>query len=149
MSVPYIDTDPIVRMLTGDDPIKQVAALQLFKRVEEGELVVAAPITVIADAVFVLGSASIYRLPRAEITGLLLPLVLLPGFQIPQKQVVARALVIYGETRIDFGDAVLIAAMEDDGSRTLISHDRHFDRVPGIQRVEPGHYQYEGNSQRP
>lgn len=138
MSIPYIDTDPIVRMLTGDDPDKQLAALRLFTQVEQGELLIAAPITVIADAVFVLSSARIYRLPRSEITALLLPLVQLPGFRIPQKHVVIRALVIYGETRIDFGDAVLIAAMEADGARTLISHDRHFDRLSGIQRVEPG-----------
>lgn len=149
MSLPYIDTDPIVRMVTGDDPVKRVAALRLFKQVEQGELIVAAPITVIADAVFVLGSTSIYRLPRAEITALLLPLVLLPGFRIPQKQVVARALVIYGESRLDFGDAVLVAAMEDDGSQTLISHDRHFDRVPGIQRFEPGQLNNEAAGPQP
>lgn len=151
MSIPFIDTDPIVRLVTGDDPVKQAAAHRLFARVGQGHLLVAAPITVIADAVFVLSSPHTYRLTRPQVTALLLPLVQLPGFRIPQKQVVIRALILFGETKLDFGDAVLVAAMEADGVRTLISHDRHFDRIPGIQRVEPGQLdlEYEANGARP
>ncbi len=63
MTVPYVDTDVIIRLGTGDDPAKQAAARALFRAVEEGRLTVAAPYTVIADAVFVLSSPRTYGLP--------------------------------------------------------------------------------------
>jgi predicted nucleic acid-binding protein len=56
MAYPFIDTDVIIRFLTGDDPRKQAAAAALFQRIEQGALTVAAPVMVIADAVFVLHS---------------------------------------------------------------------------------------------
>ena len=50
MTQPFIDTDVIIRFLTGDDPDKQAAATALFEQVEQGLLTVQAPDTVIADA---------------------------------------------------------------------------------------------------
>ncbi len=35
MTIPYIDTDVIIRLVTGDDPTKQRAARALFKRIED------------------------------------------------------------------------------------------------------------------
>ena len=61
MSVPYVDTDVIIRLVTGDDAAKQAAARVLFRAVEDGQLTVAAPYTVIADAVFVLASPRTWR----------------------------------------------------------------------------------------
>jgi uncharacterized protein len=137
VTVPFVDTDVIVRLLTGDDEAKQVAALALFDEIASGRLIVAAPDTVIADAVFVLGSPKIYRIPRPRVRELLVPLILLPNFRLPNRRILLRALDIYAATRLDFGDAMLVAAMEKRGSRTLYSWDRDFDRVSGIQRVEP------------
>jgi predicted nucleic acid-binding protein len=149
VTVPFIDTDPIIRLLTGDDPVKQAAADRLFRQVQGGHLAVAAPLTVIADAVYVLSAPHSYGLPRSEVAALLLPLVQLPGFQIPQKQVVVRALMLFGEVNVDFGDAMLIASMEAEGVRTIITHDRHFDRIPGIHRVEPGQLALEPEGPEP
>lgn len=58
MADAYVDTDVLIRLLTGDDLAKQAAAAALFERVERGELTLAAPDTVIGDAVYVLRSAS-------------------------------------------------------------------------------------------
>jgi predicted nucleic acid-binding protein len=63
----YVDTDVIIRLVTGDDAAKQAAARTLFRTVEQGQLTIAAPYTVIADAVFVLSSPRTYRLPRAQV----------------------------------------------------------------------------------
>jgi predicted nucleic acid-binding protein len=58
MTEPFIDTDVIIRLLTGDDPVKQDRAKALFRGVEDGSLTLQAPLTVIADAVHVLSSIS-------------------------------------------------------------------------------------------
>lgn len=63
MAIPFVDTDVIIRLLTGDDPVKQAQAASLFEQVEQGKLSLAAPDTVIADAVFVLASPRLYHVP--------------------------------------------------------------------------------------
>jgi predicted nucleic acid-binding protein len=137
MSDAFVDTDVIIRLLTGDDPVKQARAEELFKRVEASELTLHAPDTVIADAVFVLASPRLYHRPRADVRDLLLALVRLPGFHVDNKRVVFRALEIFGEHNVDFGDAMIVAATELTGLQTLYSYDADFDRFQGVGRVEP------------
>jgi predicted nucleic acid-binding protein len=135
--VPLIDTDVIIRLLTGDDLEKQARARDLFKRIEAGELTVFAPITTIADCVYVLSSPSLYKLPRAEVVGLLLPLLRLRGFRLQDRRAVLKALDLYAATALDFGDAYLVTSLQRLGSRTVYSFDRDFDRIKEIQRLEP------------
>ncbi len=138
MAIPFVDTDVLIRLLTGDDPAKQAQAAALFEQVEQGNLILAAPDTVIADAVFVLSSPRLYHLPRQEIAELLLPLVRLPSFHVQNRRAVVTALSLYGTTAsLDFGDALLIAAMQEAGAHIIYSYDTHFDRIPGITRQSP------------
>jgi predicted nucleic acid-binding protein len=80
MSDTFVDTDVLIRLLTGDDEQKRLRATALFKQVQEGTLTLAAPDTVIADAVYVLSSKALYKKTRAEVRALLTPLVQLPQF---------------------------------------------------------------------
>lgn len=137
MTVPFIDTDVIIRLLTGDDPVNQAAATALFRQAATGEVAVTAPESVIADAVHVLSSPRICRIPRDRVRNALAPLVRLPSFNVRNRAEVLRALDLYGTTRLDFGDASLVAAMERSGAKMPYSYDRHFDRVAGIHRQEP------------
>ncbi|MDQ2785437.1 MAG: PIN domain-containing protein [Chloroflexota bacterium] len=138
MTLPYIDTDVIICLLTGDDSVKQAAASVLFEDVEKGSLTVAAPDTVIADAVYVLASPRLYNLSRAQVTALLTPLAQLTHFRVQNRRNVLEALRLYGTTAgLEFGDALLVATMQQDGSKTLYSYDHHFDRIATIQRREP------------
>ncbi len=139
MPYPFIDTDVIIRFLTGDDLSKQERAARLFEQVEQGTLVVAAPDTVIADAVFVLSSRRLYNLPRHEVAALLIPLVRLPGFRVSNRRSVLAALNLYGygPVKIDFGDTLIVASMQQNGSDTLFSFDADFEKISGINRQEP------------
>lgn len=137
MSGACLDTDVLIRLLTGDDPQKQAAAAVLLNQVEAGALTLDAPDTVIADAVYVLSSPRLYALPRTEVRELLVPLVRLPGFRVRQRRLVLRALDLYAAVTIDFGDAMVAATMEQSHASVLYSYDRDFDRLAGITRVEP------------
>ena len=133
----HLDTDVLIRFLTGDDPDKQAAAATLLQSVASGQVMISAPDTVIADAVYVLSSPRLYHLPRAQVEALLTPLVRLRGFRVQQKRLVLRALQLYGQTNLDFGDTMIAAAVEQHGSGVLYSYDRGFDQLPSIRRVEP------------
>lgn len=139
MTNPYIDTDVIIRLLTGDDPVKQEKAAKLFEQVEQGSLTVVAPDTVIADATYVLSSPRLYKHSRQDVAALLTPLVRLLGFHVKNKRTVLAALTLYGygQTKMDFGDAMIVASMQESSSRTLYSFDADFDKISGISRQEP------------
>ena len=137
MTQPFIDTDVIIRFLTGDDLDKQVAATALFEQVEQGLLSIQAPDTVIADSVYVLSSPRLYHLTRNEVQELLTALVNLSHFQIQNRLAVLRALELYGRTKLDFGDTLILASMEQQHSHILYSYDADFDRFDGIARQEP------------
>jgi uncharacterized protein len=137
VAVPFVDTDVFIRLLTGDDPDKQARSAALFQQVEDGTLTVAAPSTVIADAVYVLASPRLYHLPRNQIAALLTTLVRLRNFRVQNRRAVLRALGAGAGTNLDFGDALIIAAMQQSGADVLYSFDADFDRVSGIIRREP------------
>ena len=137
MRDPFVDTDVLIRLLTGDDVAKQQAARRLFIQVEAGELVLQAPDTVIADAVFVLSSRVTYDLPRAEIRELLSTLLRLPNFRVDNRQTLLSALDLYASGNLDFGDAMIAASMLNTGTDQLYSYDRDFDRFPWLSRIEP------------
>jgi predicted nucleic acid-binding protein len=73
----------------------------------------------------------------------------MPGFRVDQKETVLRACDYYLETSIDFSDAIIAATMEAEHARILYTYDRHFDSVPGIQRVEPGQFELGTNGANP
>lgn len=137
MSIPFIDTNVIIRYLTGDDPEKQAAAASLFEQIESGQLTVYAPDTVIADAVYVLASPNLYRLPRHQIADLLSTIVGHPGFRLQDRRAMLYALQLYGYSNVKFDDAYIAASMRSAGAHILYSWDRGFDRLPEIERREP------------
>jgi predicted nucleic acid-binding protein len=63
--------------------------------------------------------------------------LLLDGLRIEHKRTYFRALDLYAATNVDFGDALSVAHMERLGITRIVSFDRDFDRLPGIERVEP------------
>jgi hypothetical protein len=38
MTIPIVDTDVIVRLVTGDDPVKQQAARSFFNQLEDDQI---------------------------------------------------------------------------------------------------------------
>jgi predicted nucleic acid-binding protein len=134
---PFVDTNILIRFLTGDDPVKHAAATALIGQIQEGLVTVSVLEAVIAEAVFVLRSPRLYHLPRSQVAGMLTPIVRMPHFQVRNRRSVLRALDLFANTRLHFGDALVVAAMEQDGASIVYSFDRDFDRIPGITRIEP------------
>lgn len=132
-----VDTDVVVRLLTGDDPVKQRAAEKLFNAVEQGKQWLSAPDTMIADAVYVLTSPRLYHLSRQDVRDILVALVRLTNLRIENKSTVMRAIELFGATNLDFGDTMIVASMRHAGISALYSFDHDFDHIEGIVRSEP------------
>ena len=137
MTVPHIDADVLIRVMTGDDPIKQEAGIRLLARVERGELELALAASTIAEVIFVVTSPALYRFDRKSAEVGMLRVVQLAGMRVENRATVLRALDLYNTLATSFGDAMLAATMERQGSTVVYSYDRGLRRIPGITRSEP------------
>lgn len=132
-----VDTDVVIRLLTGDDPEKQRRAAALFESAGRGEVELAIPSTVVADAVFVLVSPRLYALDRHAAAQMLLSLITLPGVEPEHRDRTLEALATFAESNVDFGDAYLAAFARELPEPAVYSFDKDFDKLSGIRRLEP------------
>jgi len=134
--VRFLDTNVLIRYLTGDDPEKAKASFATLLRVERGEEAVMTTDIVIVEAVYVLQSR-IYGVSRERIRDLMEPIIESRGLRLLRKGLYKRAFDLYCEQRLGFADAYNVAFMESRGLDEVYSYDSDFDRVEGIRRVEP------------
>lgn len=135
----FLDTNVIIRFLTRDDEEKAGACYQLLQRANYGTETLLICEAIITEVVYVLSSRRApYQLTHEEIRSRLAPIIAIRGLRLPQKHLYINALNIYAEHRnLDFEDALAIAHMRHQSISEIISYDRDYDRVPGIQRSEP------------
>lgn len=134
----FLDTNLFLRYLVRHDPVKARATRALFQRIRRGGETVATSEAIVAEVVYVLSSPRWYRFTHADVSARLRPLVALRGVRLSHKRTVLRALDLYAaHTFLDFEDALSVSHMERLGITEVLSYDTDFDRISGIQRVEP------------
>jgi predicted nucleic-acid-binding protein len=113
-----VDTNIIVRYLTGDDPAQAAKARSLI-----GQKPVFVPRTVLLEAEWVL--RGIYDIPPEQIIPALRALAGLPGVWVEDAVLVAKAMD-WAEAGMDFAGALhLAAAAECEG---FLTFDKRFAR---------------------
>jgi uncharacterized protein len=130
-----LDTNVILRHLLADHPEQSPRATAYLARVEGGELQVHLADTVIFEVVFTL--ERFYRQPKALIRDALLPLIEMPGVVLPGKRRFRQVFDWYVTLDLPFADAYHAVLARSLKSNEVVSFDRHFDRIPGIRRVQP------------
>jgi predicted nucleic acid-binding protein len=136
-AIAYLDTNVIIRFLTGDDLAKQQAAATLLGLISQRNTAVCASHAVFAEAVFVLGSKRLYALSRARVAELLVPIAGLPNMRIHQRAALIRAFELYTTTKLHFVDALIAALAEAESALGVYSFDTGFDSIPGVRRLDP------------
>ena len=127
----FVDTNIIIRHLTGDPPDLADRATAFLSA--SHELLLAD--LIVAETVYVL--ESFYEVPRAQVTGLIRAVIAFPAMRTLDPALLLRSLEIYETHRVDFAEAYLAASAEVAGVAQIVSFDRSLDRVPSITRVEP------------
>jgi predicted nucleic acid-binding protein len=127
----FIDTNILVRHLTGDPPGQAHRATDFLARAEELLLTD----LVAAEVVYVL--ESFYEVERVRIAELLRAILGFRSIVVLDVALLLRALEIYEVDRLDFADAYLVASAETSGIGAVASFDRSIDRVTTVQRIEP------------
>ena len=107
----------------------------MFKRAMKGDITITTSGMVIAELVWTL--LSYYKVPKAEVVEKVSVIVGTQYLTIPDKQVIADALVLYARKNIDFIDGYNAVFMRYRGIRDIYSYDEDFELVEEIQRREP------------
>ncbi|MGH8981772.1 MAG: PIN domain-containing protein [Acidimicrobiales bacterium] len=128
----FVDTNVLIRHLTGDPPDMAQAATEYLHT--ETELLVTD--LVVAETVYVL--ESFYEAPRDQVAEALRSLVAFDSVVCVDPALLLRAVEVYETERIDFAEAYLVACAESTGISRVASFDRSLDRVTTVERVEPG-----------
>ena len=127
----FVDTNVLVRHLTGDPPA--MAARATAYLASEPELLLTD--LVVAETVYVL--ESFYKAQRDETADAIRSLVAFRSVVCVDPALLLRAVEVYETARIDFAEAYLVACAESTGVGRVASFDRSIDRVGTVERVEP------------
>ncbi|MHB0874911.1 MAG: PIN domain-containing protein [Anaerolineae bacterium] len=131
----HVDANVVLRYLVGEPAPLATRAASLFARAENHECTLVLEAITVAEVVWTL--KSFCRKRPSEIAPVLRQLLTLPGVEVPERPCLLSALMHYELERVDFGDALLAARVDEEGTGQVYSFDRHFDRLPGIRRLEP------------
>jgi predicted nucleic acid-binding protein len=135
METTFVDTNIFLRYLTKDDPSKYEKCKEMFKKAMKGEIAIATSGMVIAELVWTL--LSYYKVPKAEVIEKVSVIVGTKNLSIPERHIIADALVLYARKNIDFIDAYNSIFMRYHGLREIYSYDEDFELMEDIQRREP------------
>jgi predicted nucleic acid-binding protein len=127
----FVDTNVLVRHLTGDPPAQALKATRYLERAEELLL----PDLIVAEVAYVL--ESFYETPRTQVADTLRAVLAFPAVRVVDGELLQRAVEIYDVHRLDFADAYLVASAERSGIGVVASFDRTIDRVGTVRRDEP------------
>lgn len=127
----FLDTNILIRHLTGDPPAQARRATAFLERADE----LLVPDLIVAEVVYVL--ESFYEVKRRRVAELVRAIIAFPAIVVVDEALLLRALEIYEVERIDFAEAYLVASAEASGVEAIASFDRAIDRVTTVRRVEP------------
>lgn len=131
MTAAFLDTNVLIRHLTGDPPAQARRATAFLEDADELLL----PDLIVAEVVYVL--ESFYDVQPSRVAELVRAIVAFPATVVVDEPMLLRALEVYEVERIDFAEAYLVANAEASAIESIASFDRSIDRVTTIRRIEP------------
>jgi predicted nucleic acid-binding protein len=128
----FVDTNVLIRHLTGDPPELAARATRYLAAADDLLL----PDLILAEVAYVL--ESFYDTPRAQVATTLRAVLAFSAIRVLDADLLQRAVEVYEVHRLDFADAYLVASAERTGVGIIASFDRGIDRVTTVRREEPG-----------
>ena len=128
-----LDTNVLLRYLTGDDPVQSVKAARLI----EGSLSPGNPgfvsTVVVAEIAWVLRRT--FRRPELETASVIERLIATDSIIVERESCVAEALARTMEDRAPFTDGLIAALGRNAGCSHTVTFDRKALRLPGFAPV--------------
>ncbi len=127
----FVDTNILVRHLTGDPPAMAARATAYLASADEMYL----PDLIVAETVYVL--ESYYEVARGQVAEAMRSLIAFDAIVTVDPALLLRTIEVYEIDRLDFADAYLVACAESTGVGRVASFDKSIDKVTTVARIEP------------
>ena len=127
----FVDTNILIRHLTGDPPEQASRASRYLEQAEQLLL----PDLILAEVAYVL--ESYYEVERSQLAEALRSILAFGAIRVVDAALLYRTVELYELERLDLANAYLVATAERTGVGVVASFDRGIDQVGTIQREEP------------
>jgi predicted nucleic acid-binding protein len=127
----FLDTNILVRHLTGDPPAQARRATAYLQDADELLL----PDLILAEVAYVL--ESYYEVARPQVAEALRAVLAFRAIRVLDDALLRRSVELYETHSLDFADAYLVASAERTGVGVVASFDHDIDRVSTVRREEP------------
>ncbi len=135
MSTRYLlDTNLLLRFLSGQPPAQAEAAKRLFSQAAAGDVILDVSPVIVAEAYYTL--TSFYGVDRKTAAEQISLLIQQYGVRLRDADQVFGALRLLQTAKIGFADAFLAAGAMAE-KVPVASFDRDFDKLKGMTRFEP------------
>jgi predicted nucleic acid-binding protein len=128
-----VDTNVLLRFLSGEPVAQAAAAKKLFNRAAQGEIILDVSAVIVAEAFYTL--TSFYGVERKLAAEKLSVLLQQHGLKLRDEGQVLAALDRLQTANVGFADAFLAAGATEE-KLTIASFDRDFDKLH-VARYEP------------
>jgi len=132
----FVDTNLFLRFLTNDVPAQADAVEKLLRQAEQNKIQLVTNSMVIAEIIWTL--EGYYESEREDIQNKILAILNTPGLEIPESNLILKAIIWYAEKNVDFIDAYNAAWMEQKGIEKIYTFDqKHFARFDDVEVIKP------------
>ena len=129
-----VDTNVLLRFLSGEPPKQAEAAKRLFEAAAAGNASLEVSPVIVAEAMYTL--VSFYKVDRGDAAVKLAALLRRRGVKVREAELVFGALERLQKFNVGFADAFLAAGGADEGV-PVASFDRDLDKFKDVTRFEP------------
>jgi uncharacterized protein len=132
----FVDTNIFIHYFLGYDPQRFNACHDLLIAAEQGTVDLETSAIVVAELIWFLERPPLRTSPE-RVRSLVAPLLRSTGLRFSGDDIVQAALDRHATSPMNFVDAYNTELVLKRGITQVLSYDKDFEGVPGLERVEP------------
>lgn len=117
-----IDTNILVRFLTGDDERQAKKVYSIFKKAESEKIELFVPLLVVLEMIWIL--ESVYETARAEILDAIGDLLLMPIFKFDQQPAIQQFIHSAQGNKYDLSDLLIAHSAKINGCEAVLTFNK-------------------------
>lgn len=130
-----LDTNILIRFLTGDDEIQSKQVYKIFKEAESQKTQLFVPLLVLLEMIWVL--ESVYEIQREEIVNTLGDLLLMPILKFEKRTVLHQFTHSARKSRIDLSDLLIAHSADASGCDSILTFDKKASKYDFFELADP------------
>lgn len=134
MSKYFVDTNIFTRFFLHDDSTLSPKAEKIISDCERGKYILVLAPVLLLEITWLLHS--FYKQKKDSVVIILKKMLNFPNFEVLEKELVEKMISLYENSNVDLTDCYLVAQMQGKRIDQIFSFDHHFDKLPGIKRLE-------------